>query len=348
MESYKDVVIGGDFEIAIPQNINFELPQKFREGYYYSSGRAALYAIINNIGQTRKDISNVWVPDYICHTVPETIKRTGLKVNVYHLNNEFSVPEELLSSTDLSNNAIILVNYFGFMFLEPIIQKIHGFYPDCIVIEDNVQSLNSMFSTSSADYRFTSFRKSLPVPDGGWVLTRHSMRQPTKINGFSQYKIAGGILKSLRHYHCFDDSLYLQMLEIGEKKIDDNIDKRISQFTIDILSETNLYRSNVLRQRNAEFLVEELKRLCIEPILPFTKGIIPLFIPIRLKNRDQIRSALFKKQIFCPVHWPVPEQEYDDYTMGKLLNEEELSLIIDQRYGLQHMQRIIDTIKENL
>lgn len=348
MNLNEDIVVGGDFEITIPKYKSRELSKVFDEGYFYSSGRAALYAIIKNIEKTRADITAILVPDYICHTVPETINRTQLNIEVYHLNSEFYASEELVCNTGLSNKAILLVNFFGFMSLESMIQKIHRNNPDCIVIEDNVQSLNSMFLTSSADYRFTSFRKSLSVPDGGWVLTRYQMHQPMGINKFAQYKIAGGILKNLRYYQWFDDSLYLQMLKVGEEKIDDNLDKAISQFTLDFLSTINLTRFNTLRQRNAEYLVKRLKDLCIEPMIPYKKGIIPLFIPIRLKNRDQVRQALFAKQIFCPVHWPVLNQYSDDYTMGKLMHEEELSLIVDQRYGILEMQHIIDVIKENL
>ena len=39
---------------------------------------------------------------------------------------------------------------------------------------------------------------------------------------------------------------------------------------------------------------------------------------------------MFQKEIFCPVHWPL---EGLNLQRGKIMAEQELSLIIDQRYG---------------
>lgn len=348
MQLKDNIVVGGDFEIAIPQYKSEKMPIELQEGYYYSSGRAALYAIIQHVEETRKDIKTILIPDYICHSVTETIQKTHLTIELYHLTEAFSIPEKVVRRGNLNDKAILLVNYFGLMSLEKDIQQLR-IYNKCVcIIEDNVQSLLSMFEPSSADYRFTSFRKALPVPDGGWVKTKYSMLQPEEINKFAQYKIAGCILKDLRHYQCFDDSLYLKMLEIGEEKIDENLDKSISQFTLDTLAKQSLVRFKTLRVRNAEYLVKHLAEIGITPMINYPEGCAPLFIPIRLKNRNVVRKALFAKQIYCPVHWPIPDEGYAEYTMGKKMQEEELSLIVDQRYGTQIMQEIINTIKEYL
>lgn len=348
MQLKDDIVVGGDFEIAIPQYKNEVLPIEFQEGYYYSSGRAALYAIIQHIEETRKDIKTILIPDYICHSVIETIQKTHLAIEVYHLTRTFLVPEEVVGRGNLDDKAILLVNYFGLMSLEKDIQRLRIYNKYVCIIEDNVQSLLSMFEPSSADYRFTSFRKALPVPDGGWVKTKYAMLQPERINRFAQYKIAGGILKGLRHYQCFDDSLYLKMLETGEEKIDENLDKSISQFTLDTLANQNLVRFKTLRVRNAEYLVKHLAEIGITPMISYSEGCVPLFIPICLRNRNIVRNALFAKQIFCPVHWPIPNEGYAEYTMAMKMQEVELSLIVDQRYNTQIMQEIINTIKEYL
>ena len=73
------------------------------------------------------------------------------------------------------------------------------------------------------------------------------------------------------------------------------------------------------------------------------EGDVPLFVPVLVKDslRDPLRRFLIGNQIYCPVHWP------DAGTGGgKELYAGELSLLCDQRYGQEDMQRQINTIKE--
>ena len=104
-------------------------------------------------------------------------------------------------------------------------------------------------------------------------------------------------------------------------------------------------RAKVRRLNNANYIIEHLAKLGIKPILPFTEGHVPLFMPIVLKNRDAVRKAMFKKEIFCPIHWPL---EGEELQRGRIMAETELSLIIDQRYGVKDMDEIINVLKENL
>ena len=68
----------------------------------------------------------------------------------------------------------------------------------------------------------------------------------------------------------------------------------------------------------------------------------PIFLPIFMetKERDGLRKHLIEMGIYCPVHWPKPEGcESNIYDL-------ELSLICDQRYGIEDMKRIVSVIKE--
>ncbi len=72
----------------------------------------------------------------------------------------------------------------------------------------------------------------------------------------------------------------------------------------------------------------------------------PLFVPVRVPEgqRDALRRYLIEREIYCPVHWPVSgyhrltEEEQSFY-------DEELSLVCDQRYGREDMERIIETVR---
>jgi hypothetical protein len=54
---------------------------------------------------------------------------------------------------------------------------------------------------------------------------------------------------------------------------------------------------------------------------------------------------MFQQEIFCPVHWPL---ENMDVRRGSQLAESELSLIIDQRYERNDMDKIINILTNNI
>lgn len=343
-------VIGGEYEIILPSTkIQSDLGP-FAEGKLYSSGRAALYFIILSLRQEHTEINSVLVPDYICDTVIDTLNAVKMSWRVYHLNDDLTINQNEFVKIDLSCCAVLLVNYFGLSAMQSEIAFVRSINKDVIVIEDNVQSFYSMFSNSDSNYRFTSFRKSLPLPDGGWAVSKHPLLNADKEeNTFSQYKVAGSILKNMRNLGFWGDEIYLQLFKQGEELIDDNITKSISQFTIDSLPHMRDYnRYGTIRRRNARFLISALRELNIKPILPLGKDNIPLFIPIRIKNREKVRQALFADNIFCPVHWPFTNSFSENFVLGKELAEEEVSIIVDYRYTINDMKRIINVIKYNI
>ena len=74
-------------------------------------------------------------------------------------------------------------------------------------------------------------------------------------------------------------------------------------------------------------------------------GEIPLYYPVYIKDdkRKDFQNYLMSNDIYCPIHWPKSElvknfncEIYDNI----------LSLVCDQRYGLDDMKRMVDVINE--
>lgn len=201
-----------------------------------------------------------------------------------------------------------------------------------------------------ADFQFTSFRKSFAVPDGAWVITKHQLRQPLKTPKFAEYKIAASYLKSMRLYGDFSDEIYLDLYAKGERLVGSDIDEDMSDFTKQHISNMDWKRFSLLRKRNAKIIVDGLSTLGIHPIAIPQKASIPLFIPIALHNRDKVRQKMFDSNIFLPVHWQIDDsfsQKYKLTTGGKYAKEE-LSIIVNQRYGTADMTRILETLEKAL
>ena len=335
-------MIGGEFQIAVAdvlnaQNRHFEAPNV----YAYSSGRAALYQILKYLKQ-EKGISHVLLPDYLCSSVLVPTKDLSLEYTFYPIDEQLDLIETEFKNRYKKDSVVLLINYFGLKDLSNQIKTIRGIDRNAIIIEDDVQAYYEFKKPlNEVDFKFTSLRKTFAVPDGGLVKTKHHLPKVITPNTFGQYKAAAALLKSMREGN-FNDQIYLELFEKGEALIDSEQNCGMSQIAVKLYSFMNEDHVKVRRLNNARYLIDELKKIGIEPLLPLKEDYVPLFVPIILKNRDKIRKTMFQKEIYCPVHWPLDGMEIK---RGEQMAKEELSLIIDQRYGRKEMDEIISVLK---
>jgi len=340
---FKNKVIGGEFELS------YELLKKNNsisfDGFFYSSGRAALYHIIEQI-KASTGYNRIFIPDYLCGSILNILKLCGIETHTYLIKKDLTVDFEELRKRYMPNSILLLINYFGGLELQPVISTVKNWDKDSLIILDNVQAFFEMFKDCNADYMFTSFRKTLSVPDGAWVKTKtKGLVQFSDESSFSQYKAIGMIAKNMRMNYLLDDQIYLELLKKGEDAIDADLNKGISKLSLDKLA--NLDFNSVVKKRisNARFLEFELNKLGIQSLLHFEEGRVPLFLPVLFPNkvRNKIRSELAVNNIFCPIHWPIENQSF---ARGKQMSAEELSLVIDQRYNEEDLARITKTIEK--
>lgn len=335
-------VIGGEFDIDISRMAN---TMDFVGGTLYSSGRAALFNILKHI-DAKGTQNMIMLPDYLCESVLDAVNEFKFRTVFYALNADLTIDKEDFSAKYIPSSIVLVINYFGCINCATQVSYVKGLDSGAVVIQDNVQAFYAMYEGTGADYYFTSFRKSFAVPDGAWAVSvSGKLPEAVERNTFAEYKIAGGILKHLAQNEPIEDKQYLDLFHEGENRINNNFSSAISSVTLNLLSDSNIDQAANIRRKNAAYIINGLQELGIEPIVRAEGGQIPLFVPIRLKNRNEVRSSMFAENIFCPIHWPVP-QGYD-LTRGTELAASELSLIIDQRYEEDDMNRILKVLKKH-
>lgn len=338
-------MIGGEFQIAVTdilnaQNRHLEAP----DVYTYSSGRAALYQILKYLKQ-EKNVNHVLLPDYLCSSVLVPVNELGLDYAFYPINEKLELEPATFQPLYKKRTAVLLINYFGLQNLSSQIRAIREIDDKAIIIEDDVQAYFEFIKPlDGVDFKFTSLRKTFAVPDGGLVKTKYHLPKVTTPNTFGQYKAAAALLKSMREGN-FNDQIYLELFEKGESLIDSEQECCMSLIAEKLYSFMNEEHVKVRRLNNAEYLVEQLGKIGIKPLLPLLKDHVPLFIPVVLKNRDAVRKAMFKEEIFCPVHWPLAGMKIK---RGEQMANEELSLIIDQRYGRSDMDKLHSVLENSI
>lgn len=340
-------VIGGEFEIDVQQH--YHKRNAVPEGVVtYSSGRSALFNILSYLKE-KSGIKSVLFPDYLCESVYQMAEKNQMGVEFYALDEQLNPYFGDIENKYESTKAVLLINYFGLKDCKTMVEQLQDIHPEMVVILDNVQAPYEMLNEIDADYTFSSFRKAFPVADGSWVISKNNtLTQYDRVNEFAQYKIAASYLKVIRDQHLFNDEVYLDLFHKGEVKIDDDYQTDMTQLSKDILANMEWNRWAILRKRNAETIIEGLKELGISPIIPFKDNAVPLFIPIRLEKRDRVRKAMFSNNIFLPVHWPVEAEYKDKLKRGFDLAKHELSIIVDQRYSVSDMKRILSIIENSI
>lgn len=328
-------MIGGEFEIDLSIQRDF-VPQP--DMYYYASGRTALYQILRSLAPQHRKI---WMPDWLCHTMVEAAAKAGFEVVFYELNHEFRATLAALERSGFCNgDAMLMVNYFGLQNLTSTAKAIKEQCPDAIVIEDDVQAYWRFSEKENlyTDYRFTSMRKAFAIPDGGIVKTSRRMPDAIQPNTFAPLKMKAGAMKLHRGEAGVKDEDYLALFKQGDALIRENYDSRMSEDSKRLLAGTDFGRAKRQRQANAKYIVEGLKGMGIEPLIDVPDDSVPLFIPVYLENRDEVRKRLFRHEVFCPVHWPL---EGLSLTRGTEMAQHELSLIVDQRYSTDKMELLL-------
>ena len=332
-------MLGGEFEIDL--SIQRDLvPQP--DMYYYASGRTALYQILRSLGPQH---TRVWMPDWLCHTMVEAAERAKTEVVFYELNSDYKATLEALDKSGFRDGeAVLMVNYFGLQDLKPTAKAIKEQYPQSIVIEDDVQAYWCFAEQENpyADFRFTSMRKAFAIPDGGLVKTSRLMPDAMATNTFAPLKVKAGVMKLHRGQDGIKDEDYLALFRQGDELISENYEGRMSDDSKRLFAGTDFEQAKRQRRANTEVILEGLKSLGIKPLIEVPADAVPLFIPIYLENRDEVRRRMFQHEVFCPVHWPLEGLVVKN---GKDMAEHELSLIVDQRYGKKEMNLILSLVR---
>lgn len=327
-------MIGGEFEIDLSLQREF-VPQP--DVYYYASGRTALYQILRSFAPQHHKL---WLPDWLCHTMVDAVEKADFEYCFYELDADFKATIETLDKSGFKDGgAVLMINYFGLQNLTGISKSIKDAYPNAVVIEDDVQAYWAFAEKENpyADYRFTSLRKALTVPDGGLVKTRCPMPKAVGDNTFAPLKIKAGTMKFHRGERGINDDDYLKLFKEGDKLIPENYESVMSPDSQRLFAGTNLEMAKQQRQANASQMVKGLDEIGIKPMIPVSPDSVPLFVPIYLENRDDVRRRMFQHEVFCPVHWPLDGMSVK---RGADMAKHELSLIVDQRYNKKDMEFI--------
>ena len=355
--------IGSEYwlEQKVPEPVEGPLlSSKEEDKCYVLSGRTAIDLIIQDILKTRK-IRNVYMPAWGCDSMIAPFVARGIDVRFYDIelntDNNSSVESgksvvNYITNTDSTDDTDIfyVTNYFGYESTLSV-ETVRRFKEQgAIVLYDRTHAflMEGDPYLTLADYSFASIRKWMGVIGGAVV------------DGVGECELKpcpylDGREKAMRMKKAFiegdetiDKQAFLNLYgEFGHHLAEDYQNYEMDDLSYALYKSTDLAAMRCKRRENARYLHEHLKG--VRFIGELTDNAVPLFVPVFFESkeqRDAIRKKLIDVQIYCPIHWPKPAQIPADFEANRVYDTE-LSLICDQRYNIEDMQRIVAVINKH-
>lgn len=332
--------VGGEFHwMAFPRGPFLPWPQP---ASWYLLGRHAVVDLLRSFCA----VPTLWLPGYFCQEIADYWGEF-FQTRLYADNPRWPEPD-WSTLRPSSQDVVLAVNYFGARGPEP--WRRWREKTNCVLLEDHSHDPGSGWTQcSTADYAFSSLRKTLPVPDGAilWSPRGKPLPEAAEMDfSGSGLKLAAMIWKReyLRSITTpATKSSYREWQKAGEVAFDRSLQiSRTTPYSQEFLASGIPVKW--LRRRAAN-----VRRLLLQ--LRDWTGAQPLFrswpadgTPLAAvlcflseEERNSMRRYLEAANIYCPVHWPGPEN--CDAALRELAGRI-LSIPADQRYSRTDMDNV--------
>jgi len=348
--------IGSEFWLDnIPIEWNSDIPdwiEKFGNTVLTSSGRGAISLLLHEV---QPKLKTALLPAYICNSVILPFIAQGYTCYFYDTNSDLTPDfESIVARGDIG--IFLHMGYYGFPTNNGLLDIIKRFKTEStIIVEDITHTLFSNYQRfEENDYYMASIRKWMGLPSGGFLASPNRTVESTLRHNqlFANIRREAQLVKA-RYLSGGDEALksrYLDLFAKGEAVLDSDIEPyHIDALSMALISMVDVNGLIDKRRANFKILSEGLKNVkYIESIFTgLPENICPLFYPIYIKKkRSEICQKLIEKNIYCPIHWPVPEQiECRHFENAANIYNIVLSIPCDQRYGVEDMKRVVSVLR---
>lgn len=274
--------IGGEIE---KQKIEYS-------SFFTDSGRSSLRLFFRSADYKYK---KVLIPNFLCDIVVDVLKEEEVDYDFYIVNETLNIDIESVESKDF--DILYVIHYFG------AITNVNLPLDNKILIEDYV--FHYQFENRLKHPRwfaFNSFRKISAVTDGSHIKTNMNVNKRNIEEAEAPFVALKKKAKEVKYDYVyigkFSENLYLDFFEKGEREIDSqNKIFTISNQSLSYLLGIDGY--TIQKKRAERYKI--LNSLFSNKIEINPKEFS--FFLLNLKDRDDVRTKLRRKNIFLPIHW---------------------------------------------
>ncbi len=288
-----------------------------------NSGRHALEYLIR-----AKGIRKLFLPYFLCDSVPHLCEKLGTDIERYHTDEKF---HPIFDGKLNGGEYLYLVNFYGQLsdaFMLSVCENHKN------VIIDNAQDFFRL-PLQKIDTCYTC-RKFFGVSDGGYLYTDAEIGEelPTDESFDRMEFLLGRAERGANEFY----SAYVN----NNKKFASEPLKKMSVTTQNLMRAIDCERIKRVRTENFAHMHDALgAKNRLQPEIPDGAFMYPFYI----ENGADMRKKLQEKNIYIPTLWPsvfeVTEKGSLEYDMAENI----LPLPVDQRYGRDDIDEIINTVK---
>ena len=313
-------------------------PPRFMTGreVFLVNARSCIWLLIQRLRPPQ-----VWVPSYLCHTILSAIDPNITVLRYYEVNYDLKVISNEWVSEVTSGDLVILIDYFGF----PYDHKLGA----CIkekgawVLEDASQALLSTHVGHQSDFVLYSIRKWIGVPDGGILrfpegtpLDDMSLEAPRPTWWLKAF-YATILRRQFDEGHPTREWFHLYREAEESAPTGPYAMSQLSRNVIECCVDYSTIAGR--RVENYRRLLSGLADYAVLPVLE--ESVVPLGFPVRVQRRDEVREALFRHEIYPPVHWQIEGVVPAGYRDSHRLSRTIMTIPCDQRYTEGDMERVV-------
>jgi len=313
-------------------------------------GRDALAAAVSILDLGPDD--EVLLPAYLCKEVLRPfLGRT--RVEFYDVKPDLSVDPETIKQKFAKSRIkiMLMINYFGF--LQPYRKELKELCTEngVILIEDCAHSPLTVGSGDTGDIAIYSFRKILPLPDGGGLRINMS----GKIPALDFYPVTYSNMLSILILAKLFINVKTEAFSragITDKKNDILQDRNssakagrclpISTFAHNGIGNANFAEITHARRRVFLLWKEALegKRQIMPVFSDLPPGVCPMGFPVKVQGRDLVKTRAQEKGIHLQIHWILPEAINREFDNSRDLSLHSITLPIDPDLGQTECKEI--------
>jgi dTDP-4-amino-4,6-dideoxygalactose transaminase len=299
-------------------------------------GRDALSLGISALALSKDD--TVLLPVYTCREVLNSFIRST-RVLFYDVSPDLTIdPDEVAAKMREGNITVMMItNYFGF--LQPYRSTIKKLCADrgISLIEDCAHSLLTHGSGETGDLAIYSFRKILPLPDGGGLRVNGHGRPPPPKYYPQVYSDAISVLIKVKSLLNVRTEMFSRA-RIGARasKVLSNVplakgDARflpLSYFAQARMANMSFPEIINRRRNDFQFWQEVTRRVAsLIPIFStLPSGVCPFGFAVRVKDRGLLESRARNRGIHLSVHWRLDPMLAQECSTSHELSKDILTL----------------------
>lgn len=344
------IEFGSDFHcVESGYQANNTIGTLFPSVQYYADGRMALIALYQSQGWQR-----LWVPEYFCYDVVESLKQAGLDLRFYTDYPGYYGDDNTLDAIQRNGHfrpmdAVLRVNYFGLRSYRNA-ERLSV----AAIIEDHTHDLIGDWARNSrADWCIASLRKTLPIPEGGILWSPKNLSLPEKPEKLEENEE----IASIRW-----DAMKLKSRYLAGEKLEKGVFRKgfvdtepfFDTAPVCALDETSQEYLNTFdiygwynKKRENWHILSEIHKKGVHVLFPENEGCYPFSLILLfdfMDDRDKVRKELIANNIYPAVLWSIPAPlDGDVFKMSRCM----LSIHCDARYtreDIMSMKSIIESV----